>query len=78
MDLKVVMTYGAITVSIITSLTFLAALAVAFLSHDGNNLTLLYGAIIGQFSTVISYWLGSSMGSQKKDEALNPLPLVVP
>jgi hypothetical protein len=61
---------GAISTSLLTAVTFLAALAVSYWSKDTSNLNLLIGAVIANTSTVVSFWLGSSAGSQRKDEIL--------
>ena len=37
---------------------------------DDQNLTLMFGAMISAFSTVVSYWLGSSRSSATKDDAM--------
>ncbi len=63
--------YGAIVVSVLVTIAFLVALGVAYLSKDQSNLGLLIGAVIAQFSGVVSYWVGSSVGSAKKDDVLS-------
>lgn len=65
-----VSTIGAIAVSVLACITFLAALIIAYMSKDQSNLALLIGAVISQFSTIVSFWVGSSAGSQRKDSAL--------
>jgi hypothetical protein len=64
------MTWGAIITSALSGCGFLAALLVAYMSKDQANLSLLVGAVVTNFATVVSFWLGSSAGSQKKDEIL--------
>jgi hypothetical protein len=42
----------------------------------GNNrelLSLVIGALIGSFSTIIGYFFGSSAGSSKKDEIIKDI-----
>lgn len=69
-------TVGAIIVSSLCCIAFGAALVVAYMANDEANKSLLTGAVIASFSTTVSFWLGSSAGSQKKDEALiNRTPL---
>jgi ABC-type uncharacterized transport system permease subunit len=67
------MTWGAIAISVLASLGFITALVIAYISHDTTSQSLLVGAIISNFSTAVSFWLGSSMGSQKKDERIDQL-----
>ena len=67
------MTWGAIAVSVLVCLIFVVAFAVAYFSHDTTSLSLLVGAAIANFSTSVSFWLGSSAGSQKKDERIAQL-----
>ncbi len=56
-----------------------AALAVTVFVHDDANRNLVIGTIIGQFVTVIQFYVGSSSSSQKKDEiiaqSLPPAPV---
>ena len=56
------MTWGAIAISVLASLIFVVAFVVAYFSHDTNSLALLVGATIANFTTAVSYWLGSSCG----------------
>ena len=61
---------GQVVTSILASVAFLAALIVAYLADDKTDLTLIIGAIIANFTTTVTYWLGSSASSQKKDEII--------
>src|ERR1700739_5029218 len=81
MDSKIVSLWGAIIVSIVTLLTFTGALVVSFLtlklSKDPDILklstsllNLTVGAAIANATTAVGFWLGSSSGSQKKDEVI--------
>ena len=81
MDSKIVSLWGAIIVSVVTLLTFTGALVVSFLtlSHSQdqdvlklstNLLNLTVGAAIANATTAVGFWLGSSSGSQKKDEVI--------
>ena len=69
MDAKIVSTWGAIIVSVVALLTFTAALVVAFF-NDKSLLQLTVGAAIANATTAIGFWLGSSSGSQKKDDVI--------
>lgn len=71
-EARALMVWGAIITSILSSSAFVLALVVAYLSQDHTNVSLLVGAVIANFSTVVSFWLGSSSGSQRKDDALIP------
>lgn len=58
--------YGSIIVSCVTLLIFMVALAIAWWTKDAS-LPILVGVAATNASTAISFWLGSSSGSQKKD-----------
>jgi hypothetical protein len=64
------MVWGSIITSVMASLAFLAAILISYLSKDQTNLAMLLGVVAGGFNTVIGYWLGSSAGSQRKDDAI--------
>lgn len=74
MDAKIVSLWGAIIVSVVTLLTFSGALVVAFYIKEtdvGKSLLqLTVGAAIANATTAVGFWLGSSSGSQKKDEVI--------
>jgi hypothetical protein len=70
MDVKIVSTWGAIIVSVLALLIFTGALVVAFFHPELNLLQLTVGAAIANATTAVGYWLGSSSGSQKKDEVI--------
>jgi hypothetical protein len=70
MNASAMSSWGAIAVSVLASLSFTAALIIAYMAKDQANLSLLIGAVISNFSTAVSFWLGSSAGSQRKDEIL--------
>jgi hypothetical protein len=65
---------GRIIVSALIASGFILALSISYLSQDHTNTSLLVGAIIANFSTAVSYWLGSSASSQKKDEIIAAKP----
>ena len=66
------MTLGAIVVSVLISGAFMAAFFIAYYMKDQANMSLLTGAVISNFTTVVAFWMGSSAGSQKKDDATPP------
>jgi len=47
-----------------------AALALSYLNADSSSTSMIVGAIIGQFATVVGYYFGSSESSQKKDAVI--------
>lgn len=71
-------TAGAIAISSVALLTFTGALIASFVTGDAGLLNLTVGAAIANATTAVNFWLGSSSGSQKKDETiaakLNPAP----
>lgn len=67
-----VMVIGAIVVSAISTIGFVVALVLAFLSKDSGNQQLMIGAVVANATTVVSYWLGSSMGSTHKTALAQP------
>ena len=62
--------WGAIAVSIVGILTFDGALVISFVLKDPTMMALTVGAAVAMGTTVVNYWLGSSAGSQKKDETI--------
>jgi hypothetical protein len=66
--MSTMMVWGAIVISTLVSLAFMAALVIAYLTHDTGSQQQLVNAIIVMFATVVAFWVGSSAGSQKKDE----------
>ena len=70
MDPRTATLWGAIIVSIVTLLTFTGALVVSFFFKDSGLLNLTVGAAIANATTAVGFWLGSSSGSQKKDDAI--------
>src|SRR5215469_12754430 len=71
MDPRTATLWGAIIVSIVTLLTFTGALVVSFFFKDSGLLNLTVGAAIANATTAVGFWLGSSSGSQKKDDTIN-------
>lgn len=74
MNATLIRVYGTIAISLLVCLIFIAALVVAYVTKDQASQQLIVGAIIGQFSAVVSYFVGSSAGSAQKDEKLEPPP----
>ena len=81
MDPKILSLWGAIIVSVVTLSTFTGALVVSFLTLSYSKdpdvlklttslLNLTVGAAIANATTAVGFWLGSSSGSQKKDEVI--------
>ncbi len=62
--------WGAIAVSVLTLITFVGALIASFITKDSTMLSLAVGAAVANATTVVNYWLGSSSGSQKKDDMI--------
>jgi len=65
--------WAAPAVSILSIGIFLAALLIAYISKSDTALTLLLGVAATNFTTVVSFWVGSSAGSQKKDATISNL-----
>jgi hypothetical protein len=70
MDARAVSLWGAVIVSTVTLLTFTGALVVSFFFKDPGLLNLTIGAAIANATTAVGFWLGSSSGSQKKDDVI--------
>jgi len=64
------MMVGSITVSALTLVTFAGCLVWAYLTHDENAKALLVGAAVANSTAAVQFWLGSSAGSQKKDDTI--------
>jgi len=58
-------------VSVVALLTFTGALVVSFFFADKGLLNLTVGAAIANVTTAVGFWLGSSSGSQKKDDVVS-------
>jgi hypothetical protein len=61
---------AAVIVSIFALALFLVALMIAYYMKSDTALTLLFGAASANCTTVVSYWVGSSLSSQKKDDTI--------
>jgi hypothetical protein len=70
MDAKAASVWGSVIVSAVTLLTFTGALVVSFFFKDSGLLNLTVGAAIANGTTAVGFWLGSSSGSQKKDDVI--------
>jgi hypothetical protein len=73
MDSATISQRGAIIVSVVAILTFTGALIVSFVAKDEGLLNLTVGAAIANATTAVQWWLGSSRGSQAKDETIAQL-----
>ena len=71
MDQKAVSLYGQVAVSILSQLIFAGTAVAAFFVRDDNLLLLVVGAVIANATTTINFWVGSSSGSQKKDDIVH-------
>lgn len=79
-NLQTVQLYGTIVVSIIITIGFIFILYLAYMKGDQHTVDTLVGVMGTMFIVVVVYWIGSSMGSQKKDSMLfaaQPLSNVV-
>ena len=68
------MIWGAIIVSLSISISFFGALVYSYISKDQPNAALLVNSVVINMSLVVGYWLGSSVGSARKTELMNPQP----
>ncbi len=67
--------YAAV-ISVVVVLGFFGVMGLWFLGYtpkDSQALTMLIGALIAAFTTVVQYWMGSSVGSKIKDVTLATL-----
>lgn len=60
--------------ALIAVLSLDGAVAIAYLTSDEKNLTLLIGALIVNAGSAFGYYLGSSASSSRKTELLGPQP----
>jgi hypothetical protein len=65
--------WGAIIVSVIALVIFLAAIIVAWVTKD-PSLGILLGMAGSNAATTTAYWLGSSSGSSRKTDFLASKP----
>lgn len=61
---------GAPIVSVLAYLVFLAAMGIAYAIKNTELLVTLCGMAGANATTVVSFWLGSSKGSQDKDTTI--------
>jgi len=70
-------TIAATIVSVIVLLILLTLITLMFIQKGtidpniADFAKLLAGAITAKFSTVVDYWLGSSVGSKEKDDIIS-------
>jgi len=67
--------WGAPVVSVVAVLGFVGVAILVMTGHGGDTAAgqLILGAMIGAWTTVIQFWLGSSKGSADKTDALTAL-----
>lgn len=70
--------YGTVAVSMFAMATFAFALLWSFLTNDEGMKNLTGGAAVAMATTAINWWMGSSKGSEKKDDIIANSPPVVP
>ncbi len=63
-------TVAAVIVSVFALALFLVALLIAYYIKSDTALTLLFGAASANCTAVVSYWVGSSASSRKKDDTI--------
>lgn len=70
MNFREITTLGAIIVSALTLGAFTTIIVLAYMHNDNTSQALLVGAIITMAQTAVGFWLGSSAGSQRKDQVI--------
>ncbi len=73
MNAQTLRDYGALAVSVLIVGALFLALMIAWKSGDNTSLSIIIGGIMTQFANVVGYYIGSSVGSAKKDEVLTKL-----
>jgi len=73
MDSKTISAWGTIAVSIVAFVAYLTALLVSYFLKNETMMNTLIVVAATNATTVVSYWLGSSAGSQNKNETLSKL-----
>ena len=63
-----------LTISIVSEVVFIAALAIAWWTKD-SSLPLLLGIAGTNATAVVNYWIGSSAGSSAKDATIAARPI---
>ena len=62
--------WGQVVVSVFALVAFSAALVIAWLSHNTEATAALMNTVANVTIAVVSYWVGSSIGSSQKDGQL--------
>lgn len=70
MNLESVRGWGTVGLSILAYVTFIGALVWSFIVKDNTMMSLTVGAAVANATTAINWWLGSSKGSEKKDDVI--------
>lgn len=61
---------GTIGVSVFVLSAYTLALVYSFVTHDESMKNLLGGGALAMAGTAVNWWLGSSKGSEKKDDVI--------
>lgn len=61
---------GAVVISALTVLGFTFTLVLAYQYGDMDTVKILSGVLAGAMTSVVGYWIGSSVGSRAKDEVI--------
>lgn len=77
-DPKIIRMYGQVVTAVCAFLLFLACLVAAFLRNNTDLINTLAGFVGGFASAAVTFYLGSSAGSQAKDETIAASGPVVP
>ena len=62
--------WGAPSISVYSLTIFLAAIIIAYFKANDTLLTALLGVAATNATSVVQFWVGSSSGSQKKDDTI--------
>ena len=65
-----VMEWSRPVIGVLSLALFAAAFVIAATQKDNAVLQILVGAVVSGFSTILSYYFGSSSGSEKKDTVI--------
>jgi hypothetical protein len=78
MPTTTISTKGAIIISALVLLIYAGAFAVAYMLKSDVMLNVLVGTAATNATTVVGFWVGSSAGSQKKDDTIATMSKVGP
>jgi hypothetical protein len=74
MNATTIRLWGQIVTAILSMLIFLGLVVEAFRRNDSGLINTVSGFAAGFASAAVQFYLGSSAGSQAKDEKLTPTP----